>query len=50
MGIIMTILTTIACSVYDFFERLAVARQAGILVRQGRTQEAFDLINGSRII
>jgi hypothetical protein len=47
MGIIMKILTTIALSIYDFFERLAVAREAGILVRQGRTQEAFDLINRS---
>jgi hypothetical protein len=47
MGIIMKILTTIACSIYDFFERLAVARQAGILVREGRTQEAFDLISRS---
>jgi hypothetical protein len=47
MGIIMKILTTIALSTYNFFERLAMARQAGILVRQGRTQEAVDLISRS---
>ncbi len=43
----MKILTTIACSIYNFFEHLAVAREAGVLVRQGRTQEAFDLISRS---
>jgi hypothetical protein len=43
----MKILTTIALSIYNFFERLAVARQAGILVREGRNQEAFDLISRS---
>jgi hypothetical protein len=47
MGITMKILTTIALSIYNFFERLAVARQAGILVREGRNQEAFDLISRS---
>ena len=43
----MKILTTIALSIYNFFEYLAVARQAGILVQQGQTQEAVDLISRS---
>ena len=46
----MKILTTIALSIYNFFEYLAVARQAGILVQQGRPQEAVDLISRSWII
>lgn len=37
-------------SVWNFFEELAVARAAGILVRQGRKQEAIDLMNGTKII
>ena len=42
----MKILNTI----WQFFEELAIARAAGILVRQGREQEAIDLVNGTKII
>ncbi len=46
MGIIVKILKKIA----TFFEFFGRARSAGILARQGRTQEAVDHIQGSRII
>jgi hypothetical protein len=32
-------------SVWNLFEQLALARAAGILVRQGRKQEALNLMN-----
>jgi hypothetical protein len=32
-------------SIWNFFEELAVVRAAGILARQGRSQEAAALIN-----
>jgi hypothetical protein len=32
-------------SVWNLFEHLALARAAGILVRQGRKQEALNLMN-----
>jgi hypothetical protein len=37
-------------SIWSFFEELAVARAAGILVRQGRKQEAIDLMKSAKII
>jgi hypothetical protein len=46
MGIIMKMLK----SVWNFFEELAIARAAGILARQGRKQEAIDLMKSARII
>jgi hypothetical protein len=46
MGITMKLLNKI----WNFFEFLGQARAAGILARQGRTQEAVDHIQGSRII
>jgi hypothetical protein len=46
MGIIVKILN----SIWNFFEELAVARAAGILARQGRKQEAIDLMKSARII
>jgi hypothetical protein len=46
MGIIMKILTAI----WDLFEQLARARAAGILARQGRKQEAVDLMSNTKII
>lgn len=36
--------------IWRFFEFLGQARAAGIMARQGRTQEAVDHIQGSRII
>lgn len=36
--------------IWAFFTELAIARQAGILVREGRSREAIDLVNGSKII
>ncbi len=36
--------------IWGFFEFLGQARAAGIMARQGRTQEAVDHIQGSRII
>jgi hypothetical protein len=41
---------TILKKIWSFFEMLSRVRQAGILARQGRSQEAIDLIQGSRII
>jgi hypothetical protein len=46
MGIIMKILKKI----WNLFEMLGRAKAAGILARQGRSQEAIDHIQGSRII
>jgi hypothetical protein len=46
MGITMKILKKI----WSFFEFLGQARAAGIMARQGRTQEAVNHIQGSRII
>jgi hypothetical protein len=46
MGITMKLLKKI----WGFFEFLGQARAAGIMARQGRTQEAVDHIQGSRII
>jgi hypothetical protein len=46
MGITMKILKKI----WGFFELFGRAKQAGILARQGRRQEAVDYIQGSRII
>ena len=37
-------------SVWGFFEELAIARAAGVLARQGRKQEAIDLMKSARII
>jgi hypothetical protein len=37
-------------SIWSFFEELAVARAAGILARQGRGQEAIDLMKSAKII
>lgn len=37
-------------AIWKFFEELAVARAAGILARQGRKQEAIDLMNSAKII
>lgn len=36
--------------IWTFFEFLAAAKAAGILAREGRTQDAIDHIQGSRII
>jgi hypothetical protein len=46
MGITMKILH----AVWNFFEQLAVVRAAGILARQGRKQEAIDLVSSAKII
>ena len=46
MGIIVKILNAI----WNFFEELATARAAGILARQGRKQEAIDLMSNIKII
>jgi hypothetical protein len=46
MGITMKIFKKI----WGFFELFGRAKQAGILARQGRRQEAVDHIQGSRII
>jgi hypothetical protein len=46
MGITMTLLNRI----WNFFEFVGRARAAGVLARQGRTQEAIDLISEPRII
>ena len=46
MGIIVKTLTVI----WNFFEQLARARAAGILVRQGRKQEALDLMSNTKVI
>jgi hypothetical protein len=37
-------------SVWNFFEELAIARAAGILARQGRKQEAIDLMSNTKVI
>ena len=37
-------------AIWNFFEELAVARAAGILARQGRKQEAVDLMKSAKII
>jgi hypothetical protein len=37
-------------SIWDFLEQLARARAAGILARQGRKQEAIDLMNNTKVI
>ena len=37
-------------AIWNFFEELALARAAGILARQGRGQEAIDLINSAKTI
>ena len=42
----MKILNTI----WSFFEELAIARAAGILVREGRIKEANQLMQNTRII
>jgi hypothetical protein len=36
--------------IWYFFGDLALARRAGILVRQGRNKEACDLMNNTKII
>ena len=36
--------------VWYFLGELALARRAGILVRQGRKQEAIDLMSNNKII
>ena len=46
MGIIVKILK----SIWDLFEQLARARAAGVLARQGRKQEAIDLMSSAKII
>jgi hypothetical protein len=46
MGIIVKILKKI----WNFFEFVGRARAAGILARQGRSQEAIDLMKSARII
>jgi hypothetical protein len=46
MGIIVKILNKIAA----FFEFVGRAKAAGVLARQGRTQEAIDLISESRTV
>jgi hypothetical protein len=40
----------ILTAIWNFFEELAVARAAGILARQGRKQEAVDLMKNAKII
>ncbi len=37
-------------AVWNFFEQLAIVRAAGILARQGRKQEAIDLVSSAKII
>lgn len=37
-------------TIWALFEDLGRAKAAGVLARQGRTQEAADLMNGSKII
>jgi hypothetical protein len=37
-------------AIWNFFEQLARARAAGILARQGRKQEALDLMSNNKII
>ena len=41
---------TIFKKIWAFFAFLGQAKQAGILAREGRTQDAVDHISGSRII
>lgn len=36
--------------IWYFFGDLALARRAGILARQGRKQEALDLMSNTKII
>jgi hypothetical protein len=36
--------------IWYFFGDLAQARRAGILVRQGRKQEALDLMTNTKVI
>ena len=36
--------------VWNFFEQFALARAAGILVRQGRKQEALNLMSNNKTI
>ena len=36
--------------IWYFFEDLGRAKQAGILVRQGRKQEALDLMSNTKVI
>ena len=40
----------ILTAIWDLFEQLARARAAGILARQGRKQEAVDLMSNTKII
>ena len=44
---IMKFLKTI---IWYFFDDFSRAKQAGILVRQGRKQEALDLMSNTKII
>jgi hypothetical protein len=37
-------------TIWNFFEQLAQARAAGILARQGRKQEAIDLMSNTKVI
>ena len=37
-------------TIWYFFVDLSLAKQAGVLVRQGRKQEAIDLISNTKII
>jgi len=37
-------------TIWYFFGELALARRAGILVRQGRKQEAIDLMSNTKVI
>jgi hypothetical protein len=46
MGITMKILKQI----WNFFEFIDRARSAGVLARQGRTQEAIDLISEPKTV
>jgi hypothetical protein len=36
--------------IWYFFGDLALARQAGVLARQGRKQEALDLMSNTKVI
>ena len=36
--------------IWYFFGDLALAKRAGVLVRQGRKQEALDLMSNTKII
>lgn len=45
--IIMKLFKTI---IWYFFEDFSRAKQAGILVRQGRKQEALDLMANTKVI